>query len=469
MRLSHILLSLLLSVPVFAQVNSPTNINIQDEGVAQGSVRTLNCTGAGITCAVSGATGALNVVGGVNAFDVTIDLTPTRDLTTWGTAPLGSEFWGGVTRSPELGIFVAVGARGLDPVGFEVATSTNGDAWIPRVQTNNESWKSVAWSPSLGIFAAVADGSLGGAQTMSSTDGITWTSHLAADPTTWQSVVWSPDLGLFCAVGSASTGTGVMSSTNGTAWTSQTAAEANNWSSVTWSSDLDLFVAVATNGTNRVMTSPNCVNWTSRSAAEANIWTEVTWSPELDLFVAVSFDGTNRAMTSPTGETWTPRAIPTSTWNSVTWATAQAMFVAVGGVTGSQPGVAISSDGIVWTAVPTPVRNGWNAITYASDLKMVVAVGNVTSLDQNQVLYNAYIPPGFVYTVTVTGQSWVTASSRILCSPFGSTTDSLTPETIAASGVQAIASNRVVGTGFDLSVYSPHGATGTYRFHCTGS
>jgi hypothetical protein len=75
---------------------------------------------------------------------------------------------------------------------------------------------------------------------------------------------------------------------------------------------------------------------------------------------------------------------------------------------------------------------------------------------------------GLIYTVTVTGQAWVTATSAIACTPFGTTADGLTPETVMASGVQAVTSAYVVGTGFNLSVYTPHGATGTYRFGCTG-
>lgn len=75
---------------------------------------------------------------------------------------------------------------------------------------------------------------------------------------------------------------------------------------------------------------------------------------------------------------------------------------------------------------------------------------------------------GLVFTTTVVGQAWVTATSAIACSPFGTTADGLTPETVMAAGVQAVTSEYVVGTGFNLSVYSPHGATGIYRFGCTG-
>lgn len=76
---------------------------------------------------------------------------------------------------------------------------------------------------------------------------------------------------------------------------------------------------------------------------------------------------------------------------------------------------------------------------------------------------------GLVFSTTVTGQAWVTATSSIACTPLGVTTDGQTVETVAASGVQPIVSNRVVGTGFTLNVYSPHGASGTYRFGCTGA
>ncbi len=76
---------------------------------------------------------------------------------------------------------------------------------------------------------------------------------------------------------------------------------------------------------------------------------------------------------------------------------------------------------------------------------------------------------GLVFSTTVTGQAWVTATSSIACTPLGLTTDGQTVETVAASGVQPIVSDRVAGTGFNLNVYSPHGATGTYRFGCTGA
>lgn len=51
-------------------------LQLKDEGVAQGAVRTLDCVGAGIACTRSGSTGTLTVAGGGgggNFVAVTVD------------------------------------------------------------------------------------------------------------------------------------------------------------------------------------------------------------------------------------------------------------------------------------------------------------------------------------------------------------------------------------------------------------
>jgi hypothetical protein len=72
------------------------------------------------------------------------------------------------------------------------------------------------------------------------------------------------------------------------------------------------------------------------------------------------------------------------------------------------------------------------------------------------------------YSTTVTGQAWVASGSEIVCTPFGTTADGLTPEAIAIGALQVSTSDRVVGTGFNLNVYSPNGLEGTIRAHCVG-
>lgn len=58
---------LVLASPVETRADSfvpSTAIDLQDEGVSQGQVKKLNCSGAGITCSRSGVVGTLTVPGG---------------------------------------------------------------------------------------------------------------------------------------------------------------------------------------------------------------------------------------------------------------------------------------------------------------------------------------------------------------------------------------------------------------------
>jgi hypothetical protein len=73
-----------------------------------------------------------------------------------------------------------------------------------------------------------------------------------------------------------------------------------------------------------------------------------------------------------------------------------------------------------------------------------------------------------VHRVTVTGCSWVTASTLLVASPFATPDDGLTPELYAAAGLSCMCANRVAGVGFDLFVRNPTGAVGTFRVHVLG-
>ena len=72
-------------------------------------------------------------------------------------------------------------------------------------------------------------------------------------------------------------------------------------------------------------------------------------------------------------------------------------------------------------------------------------------------------------TTTVTGQAWVTASSRILVSASGESTADHDPEDALIEGVTAIATNLVAGVGFDVIAHSPDGSSGTYRLWAVGA
>jgi hypothetical protein len=70
------------------------------------------------------------------------------------------------------------------------------------------------------------------------------------------------------------------------------------------------------------------------------------------------------------------------------------------------------------------------------------------------------------YQEAVVVAAWATASSKIICAPYPTSADGLTPELVAVAGIQATASG--AAGSFTLRVVSPFGVTGTVRIHCTG-
>lgn len=66
-------------------------------------------------------------------------------------------------------------------------------------------------------------------------------------------------------------------------------------------------------------------------------------------------------------------------------------------------------------------------------------------------------------TVTVTGQTWVTALSSIAVSFTGTRA-----EDAAVEGLTATIGNIVAGTGFTVYASSPLGSVGTYTVSCVG-
>lgn len=76
----------------------------------------------------------------------------------------------------------------------------------------------------------------------------------------------------------------------------------------------------------------------------------------------------------------------------------------------------------------------------------------------------AYAPTA----TTVTGQAWVATDSEIVCGVLATTADGYNLELAQAAAFGIAVSDRVAGTGFKLRLTNPHGATGTFRFHCLG-
>lgn len=107
--------------------------------------------------------------------------------------------------------------------------------------------------------------------------------------------------------------------------------------------------------------------------------------------------------------------------------------------------------------------------TVSAGVATLTAAGSSGSGNFLEVSVNLGTTGGLIFSATITAQAWVTATSIIVCSPLGTTADGQTIETTFAAAFVIAASNRVIGTGFDLGIFNPNGATGTFRFHCTGA
>ncbi len=92
--------------------------------------------------------------------------------------------------------------------------------------------------------------------------------------------------------------------------------------------------------------------------------------------------------------------------------------------------------------------------------------GNFVQAEVNFV--NALGPEDTTAKVTVTGQTWVTNSSIILCSPAGLDTPDHGPEDAVVENLAAYALNLVPGVGFDIEAYAPLGTWGRYLINATG-
>ncbi len=143
---------------------------------------------------------------------------------------------------------------------------------------------------------------------------------------------------------------------------------------------------------------------------------------------------------------------------------------------GGGGGAPVDGGYVVWTSV-------------GSSNERVLTAGASISLDTStpgQIIINATGAPGsanFVevdvpfgagdelVTVIVTGQAWVTGTSRIVCSPtmLATTTRLEAEEDAVAEGLTLAVHSRVAGVGFSITAAPKVGyAYGTFKVHCTG-
>ncbi|MEI6553474.1 MAG: hypothetical protein WCO09_02800, partial [bacterium] len=135
-----------------------------------------------------------------------------------------------------------------------------------------------------------------------------------------------------------------------------------------------MFVAVSNTGANVGM-SQDGINWTSESIPSTVLqWKSVTYGN--GLFVAVSNTASSTASTiiSSDGINWRTVTTPIAVnWQSVTYG--NGMFVGVG----SSGAILTSPDGINWTVRTSPSPRTWKSVTYGNGIFVAVAQDGITS------------------------------------------------------------------------------------------
>lgn len=134
----------------------------------------------------------------------------------------------------------------LDP--GEVYTSPDGITWTSQAMPE-KSWADIAYSPQLGLYVTVGANGIATSSDGRSDDGTPWVMQ-TSPMLSLTAVTWSAENGEFLAVNATG---GIITSPDGITWTPVTPPAANRWEDVVWSPELFRYVGVGSTGTNRTM------------------------------------------------------------------------------------------------------------------------------------------------------------------------------------------------------------------------
>lgn len=216
-----------------------------------------------------------------------------------------------------------------------IATSTNGQSWTNKAQTNGgTTWTaSIAGSPSLYVMSDENN------QSKSGTDLMTWTNRTKGVSGSLQGgQIWDNTNSKFIQAGSKSTGSfNIAYSSDGITWTGVSAGSAAFNCLAT---NAGTTVAAGNSGT--LYYSTNATTWTAGTSNTATTLTGVAYGN--GVWVAVGNAGT--LISSTDGITWTVRTSSFGTSSISDVAYSNGTFMAVSSSTNK---IATSKDGINWT------------------------------------------------------------------------------------------------------------------------
>lgn len=157
------------------------------------------------------------------------------------------------------------------------------------------------------------------------------------------------------------------------------------------------------------------------------------------------------------------------------------------------------ADGTITSVVGVLSAANSNTVSLATTSFVQQEIDDVDNLSDNCILLNTSLPipdscvgngvdntgggnavavtvdfsagGAFDATTVVTGQAWVTTTSRISCAPTMTVTADKAEgaEDVLLEDLTVAAHSRVNATGFTVKAYAPNGAHGAFTFHCVGA
>lgn len=121
-----------------------------------------------------------------------------RDGITWKNQAATNGVGNSLTWSASLGIFLAV-------VGAAINYSSDGITWTNQALALAPSLEGVSWSPELGLFVAVGSPSVGTNAVVTSNNGSIWSYVSVPEANMWRDVCFAPALNRFAAVSDTGT------------------------------------------------------------------------------------------------------------------------------------------------------------------------------------------------------------------------------------------------------------------------
>ena len=277
------------------------------------------------------------------------------------------------------------------------AVSTNGINWTARSLPSEGQWSQVAFGNN--IFIATPEGTSGYPQphAASSTDGITWTGRTTglANGTYYFGGSFGNNIFLFHQFYSNI----AITTTDAVTWTQRTLPASSLWRASTFGGGL--FVVIEQSGSMSLV-STDTITWTQGSLPVSSAWKGLAYGN--GYFVASSSDNASPGAVSTNGIVWTAVTLPPKTNIHFEIGFAVDKFVAVGSSLTNTQLAGTSTNGTTWTATTMPSSATWSRVGSANIPTASTTANQDYIFKSNPILGNETVTIKAGYTMSENDQ-----------------------------------------------------------------